>query len=138
MTNDVLAAQIKKKIKREKHNTYPNSKVEKDISEKIALGQVQPSLNQNLIDSRLYNHTSGIDSGFKQDEEYNLYDKPLFQDRSKNGIFNKNFGISENESNDEEYNKIIEKINKRETAFNGAISNKTFNQGENKNIDFDH
>ena len=129
---------LRKEIKREKHHIKPNNNIERDISEKIALGQVQPSLKQNLIDSRLYNHTSGIDSGFKQDEEYDLYDKPLFQDRSKNGIFNKNFGIGDDEANDEEYNKIIEKINKRDTAFNGAISNKSLNQGQNRNIDFDH
>ncbi len=49
---------LKKEIKREKHTAYFKGKVERDISEKIALRQVQPSINQNLIDSRLYNQTS--------------------------------------------------------------------------------
>jgi len=39
--------------------------------------------NELLIDSRLYNHTSGLDSGFKDDDEYDLFDKPLFSDYSK-------------------------------------------------------
>lgn len=33
---------------------------------------------EGLYDSRLFNQTSGMDSGFGADDEYNTYSKPLF------------------------------------------------------------
>lgn len=48
----------------------------RDISEKIALGLAKPSQSsESMYDSRLFNQTSGMDSGFNED---NPYDKPLF------------------------------------------------------------
>jgi SNW domain-containing protein 1 len=43
-----------------------------------------------LFDARLFNQTAGMDSGFSggDDEKYNIYDKPLFVDRSRDtGIY---------------------------------------------------
>ncbi len=34
-----------------------------------------------MFDQRLFNQTSGLESGFGEDDDYNLYDKPLFADR---------------------------------------------------------
>lgn len=53
---------------------------ERDISEKIALGQAQPSQQSNeaLFDQRLFNQSAGLQSGFGDDDEYNVYSKPLF------------------------------------------------------------
>jgi len=51
---------------------------ERDITEKIALGQAIPRDTQSLYDQRLFNQTQGIDSGFGDDESYNIYDKTLF------------------------------------------------------------
>jgi len=54
---------------------------ERDISEKIALGQFKGSgkvSGEALYDSRLFNQSSGMDSGFGADDEYNTYSKPLF------------------------------------------------------------
>lgn len=49
----------------------------RDISEKIALGLAKPTQQaETMYDSRLFNQTSGFDSGFNED---NAYDKPLFQ-----------------------------------------------------------
>jgi len=31
-----------------------------------------------MYDSRLFNQSSGLDSGFKDDEAYSVYDKPMF------------------------------------------------------------
>jgi len=48
----------------------------RDISEKVALGLAKPTENkETMYDSRLFNQTSGFDSGFNEDQ---AYDKPLF------------------------------------------------------------
>ena len=48
----------------------------RDISEKIALGLAKPTQQaESMYDSRLFNQTSGFDSGINED---NPYDKPLF------------------------------------------------------------
>lgn len=48
----------------------------RDISEKIALGLAKPTAQaESMYDSRLFNQSSGFDSGFNED---NPYDKPLF------------------------------------------------------------
>jgi SNW domain-containing protein 1 len=48
----------------------------RDISEKIALGLAKPTqTTEAMYDSRLFNKSSGFDSGFNED---NPYDKPLF------------------------------------------------------------
>lgn len=62
---------------------------DRDISERVALGQAKPTAQESLFDSRLFNQSAGMDSGFDagDDEKYNLYDKPLFADRSKESIY---------------------------------------------------
>ncbi|KAI9041754.1 SKIP/SNW domain-containing protein [Aspergillus affinis] len=48
----------------------------RDISEKVALGLAKPTQSsETMYDSRLFNQTSGMDTGFNED---NPYDKPLF------------------------------------------------------------
>ncbi|RCH92669.1 mRNA splicing protein, partial [Rhizopus stolonifer] len=55
----------------------------RDISEKIALGLAKPSLSkESMYDARLFNQTEGLSSGFGNDESYNIYDKPLFNQSS--------------------------------------------------------
>ncbi|KAI9490260.1 SKIP/SNW domain-containing protein [Zychaea mexicana] len=55
----------------------------RDISEKIALGLAKPSMSKDsMFDARLFNQSQGIGSGFKDDESYSLYDKPLFNETS--------------------------------------------------------
>ena len=62
--------------------------LDRDVSEKIALGQAQPTSKDSMIDSRLYNQTTGLESGFKGEDDYDLYDKPLFADRTSSSIYN--------------------------------------------------
>ncbi|KAF9947489.1 mRNA splicing protein [Modicella reniformis] len=51
----------------------------RDISEKVALGLAKPTQSKDsMYDSRLFNQSSGLDSGFKDDEAYSVYDKPMF------------------------------------------------------------
>ena len=40
-----------------------------------------------MFDQRLFNQTSGLGAGFGDDEDYNLYDKPLFADRTAASIY---------------------------------------------------
>ncbi|EGC46989.1 pre-mRNA-processing protein [Histoplasma capsulatum var. duboisii H88] len=48
----------------------------RDISEKVALGLAKPTQSkETMYDSRLFNQTSGFESGFNEDQPY---DKPLF------------------------------------------------------------
>lgn len=48
----------------------------RDISEKVALGLAKPThSSESMWDSRLFNQTSGFDTGFNEDQ---AYDKPLF------------------------------------------------------------
>ncbi|KAJ3370337.1 mRNA splicing protein [Allomyces arbusculus] len=55
---------------------------DRDISEKVALGVAQPTMSkETMFDSRLYNQSEGLGTGFAGDDEaYNVYDKPLFND----------------------------------------------------------
>ena len=51
----------------------------RDISEQIALGTARLTQNaESMIDSRLFNQSSGFDTGFNEDQ---VYDKPLFAAR---------------------------------------------------------
>ncbi|KAJ8592502.1 pre-mRNA-processing protein 45 [Rhizopogon salebrosus TDB-379] len=50
----------------------------RDISEKIALGLAKPTLSkESMLDSRLFNQES-LSGSFADEENYNLYDRPLF------------------------------------------------------------
>lgn len=99
---------------------------DRDVSEKIALGQAQPTSRDNMIDARLYNQIAGMDSGFKDEEDYDLYDKPLFADRTSASIYK---NIKAGSSIDDEYGsndnsldskKLMQKIHQRGKMFEGA------------------
>lgn len=120
----------KKEIERERRQEFTkhkknNKESERDISEKIALGQAQPTMKENMIDTRLYNQTTGLEAGFKDEEDYDLYDKPLFVDRTSAAIY-KNLKASSNIDDDggadhvPDSKKIMEKIYKRGNMFEGA------------------
>ncbi|KDO25963.1 hypothetical protein SPRG_08616 [Saprolegnia parasitica CBS 223.65] len=61
---------------------------DRDVSEKIALGQLQGGKGASgaQFDSRLFNQTQGMDSGFGNDDEYNVYSKPMM-DRGKASVY---------------------------------------------------
>ncbi|KAG0307906.1 mRNA splicing protein [Dissophora globulifera] len=51
----------------------------RDISERIALGLAKPTQSKDsMYDSRLFNQSAGLSSGFGDDEAYSVYDKPMF------------------------------------------------------------
>ena len=51
---------------------------ERDISEQIALGLPAKSISGGEVqfDQRLFNTAKGVDSGYGDEESYNVYDKP--------------------------------------------------------------
>ncbi|KAL7483288.1 hypothetical protein ACHAW6_008937 [Cyclotella cf. meneghiniana] len=51
---------------------------DRDISEKIALGTHVGNSGADGVDSRLYSQNAGLDSGFGADDEYNAYNRPMF------------------------------------------------------------
>ncbi|XP_041354026.1 SNW domain-containing protein 1-like [Gigantopelta aegis] len=56
---------------------------ERDISEKIALGLPNTGTSGEVqFDQRLFNTSKGMDSGFADDEAYNVYDKPWREENS--------------------------------------------------------
>lgn len=62
---------------------------DRDVSEKIALGMAQPTASAEVMyDQRLFNQSAGLDTGFADEDEYNVYDKPLFQDKVAASIYN--------------------------------------------------
>ncbi|WMV53999.1 hypothetical protein MTR67_047384 [Solanum verrucosum] len=69
-------------MKRRKINTRDG---DRDISEKVALGMASTSRccgETMMYDQRLFNQDKGMDSGFADDDAYNLYDKALFTAQS--------------------------------------------------------
>ncbi|KAM7274633.1 hypothetical protein ACFE04_016499 [Oxalis oulophora] len=54
---------------------------DRDISEKVALGMASAGGGRGgevMYDQRLFNQDKGMDSGFANDDQYNVYDKGLF------------------------------------------------------------
>jgi len=83
---------------------------ERDVSEKIALGvHTGTGGGQDNVDSRLYNQTAGMDSGFGAEDEYNAYSKPLFDRQQaaaqQGSIYRPTRGESEYNA-DEQYDKL--------------------------------
>lgn len=95
--SDLQTAEFERKreIEREMRMERAGKKIkaaaarERDITERVALGQPAPSKVSDTHDTRLLNMASGLDSGFEagEDENYSIYDKPLFADRSVVGIY---------------------------------------------------
>lgn len=83
---------------------------ERDVSEKIALGvHTGTGGGAGEVDSRLYNQSSGFDSGFGADDEYNAYTKPLFDRQSgvtSASIYRPTRGETEYNA-DESYEKLV-------------------------------
>ena len=63
----------------------------RDVSEKIALGMHTGAgakqTGDGMFDSRLFNQTAGLDSGFGADDEYNAYSKPLFDRDAASAVY---------------------------------------------------
>ncbi|KAI4242902.1 MAG: hypothetical protein L6R40_003775 [Gallowayella cf. fulva] len=100
----------------------------RDISEKVALGLAKPTQSsESMWDSRLFNQTSGFNTGFNEDQPY---DKPLFAAQDAiSSIYRPRPNIDDDEDNEEaggaEYDKIqkanrFEVLGKAKGGFKGA------------------
>lgn len=59
-----------------------------------------------MFDQRLFNQASGLDSGFGEEDDYNLYDKPLFADRTAASIYKNVKGEVHNDDDDDGQNDL--------------------------------
>lgn len=98
----------------------------RDISEKVALGLAKPTqTSESMWDSRLFNQTSGMQSGFNED---NPYDKPLFAAQDAiNSIYRPRaqLDVDDEEGAEGEMSKIqktnrFEVLGKAKEGFRGA------------------
>ncbi|EEY14143.1 pre-mRNA-processing protein [Verticillium alfalfae VaMs.102] len=99
----------------------------RDISEKIALGLAKPTQSkETMYDSRLFNQSSGFDSGFNED---NPYDKPLFAAQDAiSSIYRPKANMDEDEdeaAGDKEMAKI-----QKASRFGEALGRGTFKGAE--------
>ena len=83
----------------------------RDISEQVALGLAKPTQNkETMYDSRLFNQTSGFDSGFNEDQHY---DKPLFAaQEAANSIYRPTLNQDDDEGDEEAGRKEMSRIEK--------------------------
>ena len=110
----------------------------RDISEKVALGLAKPTQSsESMWDSRLFNQTSGFDTGFNEDQ---AYDKPLFAAQDViSSIYRPRANMDDDDVDEEaagtEYEKIrksnrFEVLGKPKEGFKGAagaeVSSYTF------------
>ena len=79
----------------------------RDINDKILLGQNNMINNNNVIDSRLYELEGGIENPFDYNEDVQVYDKPLFNDKNKLSSIYKNFNSSGGENTKKLMGKIL-------------------------------
>lgn len=103
----------------------------RDISEKVALGLAKPTQSsESMYDSRLFNQTSGFDTGFNEDQPY---DKPLFAAQDAiSSIYRPRANQDDDDDNDggaggggKEYDRIaksnrFEVLGKAKEGFKGA------------------
>lgn len=68
-----------RELRLEKSNKRQRLEEDRDVSEKVALGVHTGASASDQVDSRLYNQSAGLSSGFGAEDEYNTYTKPLFE-----------------------------------------------------------
>ena len=90
----------------------------RDINDKALLGQSNNINNNNVIDSRLYDQNGGIENPFDYNEDCEVYDKPLFNDKNKLSNIYKTFNKSGGDNSKRLMSKIISQGGK---AFNNDI-----------------
>ena len=104
----------------------------RDISEKVALGLAKPTQSkETMYDSRLFNQSSGFDSGFNED---NHYDKPLFAAQDAiSSIYRPRANVDDDEGGgDEEMAKI-----QKQSRFGDALGKGTFKGAGDVEVSFD-
>jgi len=60
---------------------------DRDVSEKVALGVHTGQGGGGQVDTRLYNQSAGLSSGFGPEDDYNAFDKPLWDRAAAASIY---------------------------------------------------
>ena len=82
---------------------------ERDISEKVALGEkAPPTRKETQYDSRLFSQNEGMDSGFGAEDDYNLYEKPLLRGSNANTLYRPKVGDSDVYGNAKDVDKLLD------------------------------
>ena len=82
---------------------------DRDVGEQIALGMTAKTSEELQYDQRLFNQTAGMDSGFSEEDAYNIYDKPLMKGTSASMLYKPKGGDDEQygeEKAQEDYDKL--------------------------------
>lgn len=107
----------------------------RDISEKVALGIAKPTPStETMFDSRLFNRTSGFDSGFNEDQ---AYDKPLFAAQDAiSSIYRPRQNMDDGDDDDAAEAEMgkIQKSNR----FSDALGRGTFKGAADVEVSFSH
>eukprot|EP01118_Nematostelium_gracile_P003243 TRINITY_DN1368_c0_g1_i1.p1 TRINITY_DN1368_c0_g1~~TRINITY_DN1368_c0_g1_i1.p1 ORF type:complete len:547 (+),score=174.50 TRINITY_DN1368_c0_g1_i1:86-1726(+) len=108
------------RIQRNKSTVARN--MDRDIGEKIALGQVVPQQStEAMFDQRLFGQSEGISGGFGDDESYNIYSKPLFHGSAANAAYRPKTNDEETYGGEEDYQKLLDTSKfKPDKGFSGA------------------
>lgn len=115
---------------------------ERDVSEKIALGiHTGSGAFAGQVDSRLYNQSSGLDSGFGAEDEYNTYSKPLFdRDAIAKNIYKPTSNASGAIDADEHYDQLVKTGTskfKPDRGFSGADGGNISSEPRNAPVQFE-
>lgn len=82
---------------------------DRDVGEALALGMTTKTSEELQYDQRLFNQTAGMDSGFAEEDAYNIYDKPLMKGTSSSMLHRPKGGDDEQygeEKAQEDYDKL--------------------------------
>jgi SNW domain-containing protein 1 len=111
---------MKGEFKRSKHERER----ERDVSEKIALGLATgaPKLTgDQQFDSRLFNQSEGMSSGFGAEDDYNVYSKPLFDRGEAASVYRPKRDDSMAVDGDDQFKKLSDTSKfKPDKGFRGA------------------
>lgn len=109
----------------------------RDISEKIALGLAKPTTTkESMYDARLFNQNEGLNAGFGDDDNYNVYDKKLFAGSSAAAAIYSRARPTDNDGGDDKLTEedVNDMLSKDRFGTLGTGSHRGLGQGEPSDI----
>ncbi len=81
---------------------------DRDVSEKMALGQNVGMSRDSMFDQRLFNQESGLKAGFGASDSYNVYTKPMMKGSSASQLYRPSKDLTQEVDADREMRSILE------------------------------